>query len=192
MSDSTRSDTPESPLAPTLSTHLLRTLAAVPVDNRVLDLGCGRGHHAEALARLGFDLYACEQDDESIEAARQRVAGVFGDDEAEQRVTVARPGALGYADDFFDWVVAHGTYDEAESAADLKDMLAETRRVLKNGGWVFVAFRRALAGPDLSPETLTKLFAEAGLALAENPAEDEDGEPVLRAIFRKVEAGVPV
>jgi hypothetical protein len=119
------------------------------------------------------------------------VAGVFGD-EAKQRVTVARPGALGYADEFFDWVVAHGTYDEADSAAELKDMLAETRRVLKNGGWVFVAFRHSLAGPDLTPETLTKLFAEAGLALAEDPVEDDDGEPVLRAIFRKVDAGTPV
>ena len=192
MSEPTRSEPSDAPLALTLSTHLLRTLAAVPVESRVLDLGCGPGHHAEALARLGFDLYACEQDDEVVAATRHRVAGVFGEEEAEQRVIPARPGALGYADDFFDWVVAHGTYDEAESAAELKDMLAETRRVLKNGGWVFVAFRRRLAGPDLTPETLVKLFAEAGLALAEDPAEDDDGEPVLRAIFRKVDATTPL
>jgi SAM-dependent methyltransferase len=192
MSEPTRSEPPDAPLAPTLSTHLLRTLAAVHVESRILDLGCGEGHHAEALARLGFDVYACERDDESIDTTRHRVAGVFGEAEAERRVTVARPGALGYADEFFDWVVAHGTYDEAESAAELKDMLAETRRVLKNGGWVFVAFRRNLAGPYLSPETLVKLFAEAGLALAENPAEDDDGEPVLRAIFRKVDATTPL
>lgn len=192
MSEPTRSESSEAPLAPTLSTHLLRTLAAVPVESRILDLGCGQGYHAEALARLGFDLYACEQDEDAVEVARHRVAGVFGEDEVEQRVITARPGALGYADDFFDWVVAHGTYDAAESAADLKDMLAETRRVLKNGGWVFVAFRRALAGPDLTPETLVKLFAEAGLALAEDPAEDDDGEPVLRAIFRKVDATTPL
>jgi len=191
MSEPTRSEPSDAPPAPTLSTHLLRTLAAVPVESRVLDLGCGPGHHAEALARLGFDLYACERDDEFVEVARHRVAGVFGE-EAEQRVITARPGALGYADDFFDWVVAHGTYDEAESAAELKDMLAETRRVLRNGGWVFVAFRRSLAGPDLTPETLVKLFAEAGLALAEDPAEDDDGEPVLRAIFRKVDATTPL
>lgn len=190
MSEPTRARTSESPLqAP--SAHLLRTLAAVPVQSRVLDLGCGSGHHAEALARLGFDLYACAEDERAVEATRARVTGVLDEEEAERRVTVARPGALGYADDFFDWVVAHATYDEADSAADLKDMLAETRRVLKNGGWVFVAFRRALAGPDLTPETLAKLFAEAGLVLAEDPAEDDDGEPVLRAIFRKVDATTP-
>jgi SAM-dependent methyltransferase len=162
------------------------------VQSRVLDLDCGPGHHAEALTRLGFDLYACAADSASVAATRARVADALDYEEAERRVTVARPGALGYADEFFDWVVAHSTYDEAESAADLKDMLAETRRVLKNGGWVFVAFRRALAGPDLTPETLVKLFAEAGLALAEDPAEDDDGEPVLRAIFRKVDATTPL
>jgi SAM-dependent methyltransferase len=192
MSEPARSPTPDAPLVAPLSTHLLRTLAAVQVQSRVLDLGCGRGHHAEALARLGFDLYACEDEADAVESARDRVAAVLGQGEAERRVTVARPGALGYADDFFDWVVAYCTYDAAASAADLKDMLAETRRVLKNGGWVFVAFRRALAGPDLSPETLVKLFAEAGLALAEDPAEDDDGAPILRAIFRKVDATTPL
>lgn len=174
------------------SAHLLRTMAAVPVRSRVLDLGCGTGRHTEPLARLGFDLFACDPAEDAVAATRARIAEVVGAEDAAHRVTPARSGALGYADAFFDWVVAHSTYDAAESAAELKDMLAETRRVLKNGGWVFVAFRRALAGPDLSPETLTKLFAEAGLALAEDPAEDDDGEPVLRAIFRKVEAGVSV
>ncbi len=172
------------------SAHLLRTLAAVPVGSRVLDLGCGTGRHAEPLARLSFDLYACAADSDAVAAARDRVAEVMGE-EAARRVTVARPAALGYPDDFFDWVVAHGTYDTAASAAELKDMLSETRRVLAPGGWVFVAFRKALAGPDLTPETLAKLFAEAGLALAEDPAEEDDGEPVLRAIFRKVDATTP-
>ncbi|MEP0546079.1 MAG: methyltransferase domain-containing protein [Rhodothermales bacterium] len=188
MSQTERTDT-QTVASP--SVHLLRTLAAVPVESRVLDLGCGSGHHAEPLARLGFDLFACDADEAAVALARDRVAEVVGE-AAARRVTPARPAALGYPDDFFDWVVAHGTYDTAESAAELKDMLGETRRVLKNGGWVFVAFRRALAGPDLTPETLTKLFAEAGLALAEDPADDHDGEPVLRAIFRKVDATTAV
>lgn len=177
---------------PPPSAHLLRTLAAVPVQSRVLDLGCGPGRHADPLARLGFDLYACDEEVDAVAATRRCVADVLGPEEAERRVTPARPAALGYPDDFFDWVVAHGTYDTAESAAELKDMLGETRRVLKNGGWVFAAFRQSLVGPDLTAETLTKLFAEAGLALAEDPAEEHDGEPVLRAIFRKVDATTPL
>jgi SAM-dependent methyltransferase len=173
------------------SHHVLRTLAAVPVRSRVLDLGCGGGRHAEPIVRLGFDAYACDPDETALADARARVADVIGEEEAAQRVTPARAAALGYPDDFFDWVVAHGTYDSAESAAELKEMLAETRRVLKPGGWVIAAFRRELAGPDLTPDTLTKLFAEAGLALAEDPAEDDDGEPVLRGIYRNVDPTTP-
>lgn len=171
------------------SHHVLRTLAAVPVQNRVLDLGCGTGRHAEPFARLGFDCYACDPDEAALVEARARVAEVLGEDEAARRVTPARAAALGYPDDFFDWIVAYGTYDTAASAAELKEMLAETRRVLKPGGWVIAAFRRERSGPDLTPETLTKLFAEAGLALAEDPVDDDDGEPVVRGIYRKVVAG---
>ncbi len=174
------------------SEHLLRTMAAVPVQSRVLDLGCATGRHTVPLAQLGFDLWACDETDEAVVAARIRLAAVLGEDEAARRVTPARAAALGYPDDHFDWVIAHGVYDRAASAAEMKEMLAETRRVIKNGGWIIVGFRRALAGSDLTPETLTKLFAEAGLALAEEPVEEIDSEPVLRAIFRKVDATTPL
>lgn len=174
------------------SSHVLRTLAAVPGHARVLDLGCGSGAHTDALARLGFDTWACDANDEAIAATRARIAEMLGDEEAARRVTPAAPGALGYADDFFDWVVAHAVYDTATSAAELKDQLAETRRVLKPGGWVIVAFRREHAGPDLTPETLAKLFAEAGLAVAEAPTEEDEGNPVVRGIFRKVDPTTPI
>lgn len=178
-------------LAP--SGHVLRSLAPVPIAARVLDLGCGSGRHTDALARLGFDVFACDSDTAALAQTRTRVAAVLGMGEAKRRVTTARAGALGYADDFFDWVVAYGVYDTAESAADLKDMLAETRRVLKPGGWVIAALRPDHAGADLTPETLAKLFAEAGLAEAETPAEDDEtGETVVRGIFRKVEPTTPV
>ncbi len=163
-------------------------MAAVPVASRVLDLGCGAGRHTDPLVRLGFDLWACDEDAEAVAAARARLDRLLGEDEALRRVTPARPAALGYPDEHFDWVVAHGVYDRAASAAAMKEMLAETRRVLKDGGWVIAAFRRA-AGLALTPETLTKLLAEAGFALAEEPVEEET---VVRGIYRKANALTPV
>jgi len=174
-----------SPVPEAPSDHLLRTLAAERPTARVLELGCGRGRHALPLALLGFDLWACDADPEAVAATRDALATTLGE-AAAHRVTRARPAALGYPDDHFDWVVAYGAYDSAPDAAALFDALAETRRVLKPGGWVFAAFRQRTAGPDLTPDTLAKLFSEAHLALAEAPAVEDHGEPVVRGIFRKV------
>ena len=171
------------------SDHLLRTLAAVDPSSRVLDLSCGRGRHTAPLAALGFDLYACTSEPADVDATRAAVEATLGKKDAEQRIGVARSAALGYPDDFFDWVVAFGAYDEAENMAVLVDMLAETYRVLKPGGWVFVAMHERAIGADAAPEALTRLFAQVQFALAEAPVEALEGEErVLRGIFRKVDA----
>jgi SAM-dependent methyltransferase len=175
------------------SDHLLRTLAAVDPSSRVLDLGCGRGRHTASLVALGFDLYACASDPAEVTATRAAVEAALGKEDAERRISVARVAALGYPDDFFDWVVAYGAYDEAENMAVFMDMLAETYRVLKPGGWVFVALHEQAIGAEATPEALTRLFAQVQFALAEVPAEElEGGERLLRGIFRKVDATTPV
>jgi SAM-dependent methyltransferase len=177
---------------PRPSDHLLRTLAAVPPGTLILDLGCGTGRHTEPLAQLGFDVWACDPDPDVVATNRQRLAGLMGEAAAAQRITLARPAALGYPDDHFDWVVSFGAYDGARDALELFDMLAETRRVLRSGGWVFVAVHTAAAGEDLTPETLSKLLSEAGFALAELPETEVDPEHVVRGIFRKVGSGTAV
>lgn len=167
------------------SAHLLRTLAAVPPSARVLDLGCGHGRHAEPLARLGFDLWACDASAEAVETTRRRLSLVLGEAEAAQRVVQARPAALAYPDDHFDWVVAYGSLTPDDT---LPWALAEALRVLRPGGWLFAAFCLEDDPERLRPEALPALLAEAGFALAEDPALDPDEpRPVVRGIFRKVD-----
>lgn len=157
----------------------------------MLDLGCADGRHTEPLARLGFNLYAC--DAVNVEAARERLTEVWGEEEARRRITPATLSALGYPDEFFDWVVAHCAYDGAKNATDLMGALEETRRVLKTGGWIYVAMRERTVGEEATPKAFTQLFDQAGFVPA-GPAEEanENGERLLRGIFRIVDAGTPL
>lgn len=190
------------------SEHLLRTFGALPITSRVLDLGCGRGLHTEPLARLGFDVYGCDTSPEAVEHVRGRLSDVFGDEEAETRCSVSRPDALGYADDFFDWVVAFDTLSAAETRAEMLDVLEEVRRVLKPGGWLYVAVpavpersasngARGYAGdsglaPTFTPRTMDELLAEAEYVTAERPSVSTEGSRrLVQAIYRKLDADTP-
>lgn len=167
------------------SDHLLRVLGREAPTNSVLDLGCADGRHTEPLARLGFDLYACDAD---VETARARLADVWGKEEATRRITPAKPTALGYPDAFFDWVIAYGAYDGVADAAELMDALEETRRVLKTGGWIYVTMSEATVGEEATPEALTRLLNHAEFAPAGRAEEDlENRERLLRGIFRNVD-----
>lgn len=179
------------------SNHLLKTFAAVALSNRVLDLGCGRRCHAGPLALLGFDLHACAVDPDTVAAVRAVLAGIVEPDEAQRRVVrVPRLGALGYPDAFFDWIVAYDVYGADPAEAALPDALAETRRVLASGGWIYVAVPVRDGDEQdegFTRESLQQTMQQAGFALAEEPKTREtEGRRLLEGIYRRVDAGTPV
>lgn len=51
-------------------------MAALVPGRRILEIGCGVGHATQALARRGLNVLAVDVLDESLEATRQRVAGL--------------------------------------------------------------------------------------------------------------------
>ena len=149
------------------SAHLLRTLAAVAPGARTVDAACGDGRHLDALARLGFDVWASTAGDPG--PARQRLAAVVGDAEATRRVARSEPDALAEASGSADWVVLAGV-----APRQLAGALAEAQRVLRPGGWVWV---EVADGAEV-----VEAAHAAGLVTAEAPAE-ESGR--IHAIFRR-------
>lgn len=58
---------------PPLDGALTRFLAALPPAARILELGCGAGHHAEAMLAAGFDVDATDGSPELAALAAQRL-----------------------------------------------------------------------------------------------------------------------
>lgn len=188
------------------SDHLLRTFGALPVESRVLDLGCGHGLHTEPLVLLGFDVWACETSPEAVEELRGKLAPRIGEEEAEKRIMVSKIDALGYPDDFFHWVVAYGTLARMETRDDILAVLAEARRVIRPGGWLYVAVPalpegrngdRGYAGdsglePTFTPRTLDELMVEADFTASERPSVAVQGDRrLVQAIYRRLEPDTP-
>lgn len=195
------------------SDHLLRTLAAVPVQSRILHVGCGSGKETQQLARLGFDLYACDVDPEVVVETRKhltRLESAF-EETPEERVISSSASSLAYPDSFFDWVVAHHVYDRAAGLENVVEMLGETRRVLQPGGWVHCAVRKytetqedwdqldslvyqngSRIGAFFTVGSLGECMETLDFAEAEAPFPVEiDDKPYLCGIYRKVDENTP-
>jgi SAM-dependent methyltransferase len=107
---------------------------------RVLDLGCAGGRNTVVLADRGCQVWALDGSAAMVAKTRERVAPILGEVQAAERVL------LGSMDDLsrfevsaFDLVVALGIYHNASSTAEWNLALAETARVLCEGGELLVA-----------------------------------------------------
>lgn len=162
---------------PSSDPHLLRTFAAVPPGQRVLDLGNGR--HAQPLTQLGFDVTVCRTLPEVSDNGRSVP-------DRSQLVTVDASGTLPLDAAAFDWIVLWGAWPSARARRML--LLAEARRVIKPGGWIYLSVPRSAAD---SANAVTRTMEEAAWAVAEPVVTIEHADRCLhhRGIFRRVETG---
>lgn len=105
---------------------------------RVLDLGCGDGILAAGLATrtpvhsvIGLDLQAVDTDFLATKAAENGVSL----DASRLTFGVSEPGDLGIPDSSVDVVI---TWSVFEHASNVRELLAEVRRVLVSEGLLFI------------------------------------------------------
>lgn len=113
--------------------------------DRVLDMGCGGGRHAFALARRGADVVAFDYDAAELGEVRRMFGAMRDEHEIPAgTLTTAVRGtayALPFADASFDRVVAA---EVLEHLPDDEVAMAELARVLRPGGVIAVTVPRWL------------------------------------------------
>ncbi len=119
--------------------RMVALLSGLPRTTRVLDLGCAAGRNTEWLAREGFDVYACDASETMVAHTRRRLRPYLGDAEANRRVVRCWMDRLSvFPSGSFDFVVALGIYQQAQSVEEWHRAVAETARVLRFSGRLLV------------------------------------------------------
>jgi ubiquinone/menaquinone biosynthesis C-methylase UbiE len=128
-------------------------LALVP-DSPVLEVGCGAGLLAIALAKRGFRVQALDASETMVQqtqcnAMQMGTASLL-------KVEVGDVYSLAFADDFFDLVVAVGVFPWLE---DAQLAIQEMARVTKPGGYLLLTAANRTGLPDLLDPQLNPALA---------------------------------
>lgn len=99
-------------------------------DDRVLDLGCGNGRFVELMREKGADYYGIDSSEKLIEICQKKYIGA--------RFQVADGFNLPFADNYFDKVFSISVLHHIPSKEFRLKFLAESKRVLKPGGFLVI------------------------------------------------------
>lgn len=140
--------------AQSLPNAVLMRVAAVEFGRsegrRVLDIGCGAGRNAIPLASLGWDVVGIDMSVPMLCAAKQRARDASVADRCH--VALAQMDEIPVRNGSCDFVIAHGIWNLARSAAEFRRALGEAARVARRGAGLFVfTFSRNTFPPDTEP-----------------------------------------
>ena len=106
-------------------TQMIKQL--LPMGGLILDVGCGTGQLASAIASEGYDVFGVDLSPSMVARARQRgLAGTYAG------VTTRLP----FADDSFDLALTVATLHHLETPGRVAATVAEMARVARRGGLV--------------------------------------------------------
>ena len=136
------------------------TFHLLPSTLRILDLGCGTGELARALAGQGFQVTGIDISEASLAVAREQNPGVSFQN--------ADMTALPFPNSHFDAVIA---MTSLEFCRDKITALREIKRVLKPGGYLYAEVRNGSFILNRMPPAFTALLTRIKL-LQPYPAEN--------------------
>lgn len=117
---------------------------------RLLDIGCGAGSNAVPLARIGWEVLGLDLSEPMLAAANRRAR-----EEQLTETLCFKPAAmeqLPVEDQSIDFIVAHGIWNLARSAAEFRAALREATRVARPGAALFIyTFSRSTLPPETKP-----------------------------------------
>ena len=119
--------------------NLIEALTDPAPGAAILDVGCGRGRHARALAQRGYQVTGVDLSERSIEQARRRAAaeGLAIDFRVQD---MREPMGDGDFDGAINLFTAFGYFDDA---ADHQRALQRMADALRSGGWLVQDFLNA-------------------------------------------------
>jgi SAM-dependent methyltransferase len=129
---------------------LLQHAARVHGAGRLLDIGCGAGRNALPLVQAGWEVFATDLSLPMVQAAAARASEERLTDRL--RVLLAPMDNLPFRSACFDFIVAHGIWNLARSAVELRAAVREAARVARPGATLFLfTFSRSTLDDAAAP-----------------------------------------
>ncbi len=127
--------------------RMLELIQNYPKKSRFLDLGCAAGRNTVYLAQQGFDFYAIDFSEAMLNKTKERLKLILPEPEVDKRVLKMKMDNLDFKDNYFDFIIALGIIQDAQSEGEWHRVVAGCARVLKPNGKILVAH----FGPNSNP-----------------------------------------